>query len=106
MRGLLVFAIVLCLSLVAPAFALDQRALYDDALRASRSGDFVEALSLWNRYLDQAPQDAAALSNRGRKAARRALRTSNGSGLLHLASTSASDGLWSGGTLNTSAMTL
>jgi tetratricopeptide (TPR) repeat protein len=39
--------------------------LFDRALQASREGRFGEALPLWNQVLEQAPQDAAAWSNRG-----------------------------------------
>ena len=39
--------------------------LFDRALAASRDGDFGDALPLWNRVLELAPQDAAAWSNRG-----------------------------------------
>ena len=43
----------------------DVEALYGRALQASQSGDFVQALPLWNQVLELSPQDAAALSNRG-----------------------------------------
>jgi len=39
--------------------------LFDTALRASRQGDFVQALPLWDQVLELAPDDAAAWSNRG-----------------------------------------
>ena len=39
--------------------------LFAQALEASRSGRFGEALPLWNRVLELAPEDAAAWSNRG-----------------------------------------
>ena len=39
--------------------------LFDRALAASRDGNFGDALPLWNRVLELAPQDAAAWSNRG-----------------------------------------
>ena len=48
-----------------PAQALDLQGLYEQALTASRQGDFGQALPLWDRFLEQAPEDAAALSNRG-----------------------------------------
>ena len=59
--------VVLLLSLVLamPVQAVDLQGLYEQALTASRQGDFVEALPLWDRFLEQAPADAAALSNRG-----------------------------------------
>ena len=43
----------------------DVEALYGRALQASQSGDFVQALPLWNQVLELSPQEAAALSNRG-----------------------------------------
>ena len=43
----------------------DLQSLYGRALQASRSGDFVRALPLWDQVLELSPNDAAALSNRG-----------------------------------------
>ena len=57
--------LVMSLVLALPVQALDLQGLYEQALTASRQGDFVEALPLWDRFLEQAPEDAAALSNRG-----------------------------------------
>ena len=59
--------LVLLMSLVLalPVQALDLQGLYEQALTASRQGDFVEALPLWDSFLEQVPEDAAALSNRG-----------------------------------------
>ena len=45
--------------------AEDLETLYGRALQASRSGDFVRALPLWDQVLELSPNDAAALSNRG-----------------------------------------
>ena len=59
------FALLLSLVLSMPVQALDLQGFYEQALTASRQGNFVEALPLWDRYLEQAPEDAAALSNRG-----------------------------------------
>ena len=59
---LTVWGVASCPVLAAPG--LDQ-ALFEQALQASRHGDVAEALLLWNRYLDDHPGDAAALSNRG-----------------------------------------
>ena len=39
--------------------------LFDQALNASRSGDFDQALPLWNQVVERAPDDAAAWSNPG-----------------------------------------
>jgi Tfp pilus assembly protein PilF len=39
--------------------------LFDQALSASREGDFARALPLWDQVLEIAPGDAAAWSNRG-----------------------------------------
>jgi tetratricopeptide (TPR) repeat protein len=67
--GLLAVLVVLLGGRPAPVLAesatppLPQ--LFDQALQASRSGRFSEALPLWNQVLDLAPMDAAAWSNRG-----------------------------------------
>ena len=63
MKRIVVFLLSLLLAL--PVQALDLQGLYEQALTASRQGDFAEALPLWNSFLEQAPEDAAALSNRG-----------------------------------------
>jgi tetratricopeptide (TPR) repeat protein len=60
MSTLLAVLLSLQLSL---ATALPQ--LFDQALSASRAGDFNQALPLWDQVLELAPQDAAAWSNRG-----------------------------------------
>ena len=57
--------LLLSLGLAMPVQAVDLQGLYEQALTASRQGDFVEALPLWDRFLEQVPEDAAALSNRG-----------------------------------------
>ena len=49
--------------LLAVQLSLPQ--LFDQALGASRQGDFEAALPLWNQVLELAPGDAAAWSNRG-----------------------------------------
>lgn len=49
--------------LLAVQLSLPQ--LFDQALSASREGDFSAALPLWNQVLELAPEDAAAWSNRG-----------------------------------------
>ncbi|MGC6483914.1 MAG: tetratricopeptide repeat protein [Synechococcus sp.] len=51
-------------SQVFAAAGADQ-VLFDQALQASRQGDVVQALPLWDRYLALHPGDPAALSNRG-----------------------------------------
>ena len=56
-------ALILFWPIAAAAETLE--GLYDRALKASQNGDFVQALPLWDLVLDQAPNDAAALSNRG-----------------------------------------
>ena len=56
-------ALLLVLQLAVVAAPLPQ--LFDQALAASRSGDFEAALPLWNQVLELAPSDAAAWSNRG-----------------------------------------
>jgi tetratricopeptide (TPR) repeat protein len=57
-----VIAVILSLQLVLTT-ALPQ--LFDQALSASRDGDFARALPLWDQVLELAPNDAAAWSNRG-----------------------------------------
>jgi tetratricopeptide (TPR) repeat protein len=54
--------LILSLQLAVSA-ALPQ--LFDQALSASRAGDFVRALPLWDQVIELAPADAAAWSNRG-----------------------------------------
>ena len=54
---------VLCPGRVWAAPGLQQ--LYEQALTASRSGDFEQALPLWDQVVNLEPGDAAALSNRG-----------------------------------------
>ena len=49
--------------LLAVQLSLPQ--LFDQALSASREGNFSAALPLWNQVLELAPGDAAAWSNRG-----------------------------------------
>ena len=39
--------------------------LFEKALQESQEGDFIQAEKDWNVYLNQNPNDAAALSNRG-----------------------------------------
>ena len=56
------FSLLLSVQLLA-ATALPQ--LFDQALSASRDGDFGRALPLWDQVLEVAPNDAAAWSNRG-----------------------------------------
>ena len=51
---------------ISPVFSLESREiLFNDALDASSIGDFNIALDKWNDYLDEFPDDPAALSNRG-----------------------------------------
>ena len=38
---------------------------FDQALQASKSGDFFTAIKLWDEILEKYPNDAAAFSNRG-----------------------------------------
>ncbi len=39
--------------------------LFEQALQASKAGEFAEALSMWNQFLEFSPENSAALSNRG-----------------------------------------
>jgi len=67
-----VVQIVLVLALLMPAAALAAdpaplplSRMFEQALAASREGRFPEALTLWDQFLAQAPDEAAAWSNRG-----------------------------------------
>ena len=65
-RSLVLLALVL--QVIWPVEALaapSSQQLYERALTASRSGDFEQALPLWDQVLSLAPRDAAAFSNRG-----------------------------------------
>ena len=64
-RGLLLFVLLCQLLLACPVQADQYERLYDSALQASQTGDFQQALPLWNQVLTLQPSDAAALSNRG-----------------------------------------
>ena len=64
-RWILALVGLCCLLLPNAVYAQDLPGLYDRALRASQAGDFLQALPLWDQVLEQAPGDAAALSNRG-----------------------------------------
>ena len=66
MKAVLTLAVLSLLLFGAfPAVALEGEVLYGQALSASREGDFVRALPLWNSVLEVLPEDPAALSNRG-----------------------------------------
>ena len=67
MKNFLFILIFLIISLrINPALSLDYReGLFEEALRASSIGQFEISLDKWNQYLDEYPDDAAALSNRG-----------------------------------------
>ena len=52
--------------LITPCYALNNREdLFKNALELSESGKFNVAIEKWNRYLENFPDDPAALSNRG-----------------------------------------
>ena len=67
MKAVLTLAMLSLLLVLSslPAWALEGEVLYEQALSASRDGDFVRALPLWNSVLEVLPEDPAALSNRG-----------------------------------------
>jgi len=62
---LLVLLLWLPVSPGVAAAALPLPELFEQALLASRNGDFAQALPLWDAVIERAPQDAAAWSNRG-----------------------------------------
>ncbi len=62
---LLIFVIV-NIFLISPCYSLSSREIFfKNALDLSSKGKFNLALQEWNRYLDNYPDDAAGLSNRG-----------------------------------------
>ena len=67
MKNFLFIFIFLFLFLgINPVLSLDDREiLFKDALSASSIGQFEISLEKWNQYLENFPNDAAALSNRG-----------------------------------------
>ena len=61
--------VLLLLSIVFVPFASQAKVLpkylFEKALQESKNGDFIQAEKDWSSYLDDNPNDAAALSNRG-----------------------------------------
>ena len=50
----------------APIYSLESRQkLFQESLELTSKGDFDQALTKWDLYLNDFPEDAAALSNRG-----------------------------------------
>ena len=65
-KNLFFIFFILFLLLVSPVYSLDSREeLFTDALNYTSNGDFNVALKKWDFYLDNFPNDPAALSNRG-----------------------------------------
>ena len=69
MTNIRVTTVLLVLSIIfvpfsAPAKVLPKY-LFDKALHESKDGDFIQAEKDWSLYLNDNPDDAAALSNRG-----------------------------------------
>ncbi len=64
-----IFNFLLLFSIVFVPFKLQAKAppkyLFEKALQESNKGDFIQAEKDWNFYLNDNPNDAAALSNRG-----------------------------------------
>ena len=64
-----VFQVLLLLSIVFVPFQSEGKVLpkllFDKALQESNDGDFIQAEKDWGYYLNDNPNDAAALSNRG-----------------------------------------
>ena len=60
---------LLILSIVFVPFSTQAKLLpkylFEKALQESKDGDFIQAVKDWNFYLNENPNDAAALSNRG-----------------------------------------
>tara|TARA_Y100001968_G_C19426486_1_gene754653 strand:+ start:633 stop:1445 length:813 start_codon:yes stop_codon:yes gene_type:complete len=63
----LIFSLIILTNIV-PIQAIETqspKAFFEKALMQSKNGDFDAAISTWNYLLEQTPDDAAALSNRG-----------------------------------------
>ena len=64
-----VVKVLLLLSIVFVPFASQAKVLpkylFEKALQESKNGDFIQAEKDWSSYLNENPNDAAALSNRG-----------------------------------------
>ena len=69
MINISVVKVLLLLSIVFVPFASQAKMLpkylFEKALQESKNGDFIQAEKDWSSYLDDNPNDAAALSNRG-----------------------------------------
>ncbi len=69
MTNIRVATVLLVLSIVFVPFSLKAKVLpkylFDKALQESKDGDFIQAEKDWSFYLNDNPDDAAALSNRG-----------------------------------------
>jgi len=69
MINISVVKILLLLSIVFVPFASQAKVLpkylFEKALQESKNGDFIQAEKDWSSYLNDNPNDAAALSNRG-----------------------------------------
>ena len=65
----LIVKVLLLLSIVLVPFSSQAKVLpkylFDKALQESKNGDFVKAEKDWSSYLEENPDDPAALSNRG-----------------------------------------
>ena len=69
MTNIRVATVLLVLSIVFVPFSSQAKVLpkylFDKALQESKDGDFIQAEKDWSFYLNDNPDDAAALSNRG-----------------------------------------
>ena len=69
MINMRVFEALLLLSIVFVPFSLQAKAfpknLFEKALQESKDGNFIQAEKDWSFYLNENPNDPAALSNRG-----------------------------------------
>ncbi len=65
----ILFLIIFLLVLISTPFPIQAKVssqvLFEKALQESREGDFIEANKDWNLFINDNPEDAAALSNRG-----------------------------------------
>ena len=64
-KVLLLLSIIFVFLPLATQAKVLPKVLFEKALQESKEGDFIQAEKDWSSYLNENPDDAAALSNRG-----------------------------------------
>ena len=65
LKALIILSIVFILLPLSSQAKQLPKFLFEKALQESKNGDFIQAEKDWSLYLNDNPDDAAALSNRG-----------------------------------------